>query len=260
MGPMGGLWRLRGQSGALLGIAVWLVLAQAVGALDAPQPGDDATYRPTVMIRKGTSLGSGTIISSVEDETLILTASHVVEGPGPLHVELFRFNVGLERTRNASGFPRKIAATVAARDIDADLAILRVRGQLAFPYVARLGQGEVPPPTGTPVTTIGFDKGEQIIGFSTKIKSVERIDMDRGGGDRPFLITEHPPEHGRSGGGLFRNDGALVGVCVGRIELLKGRKIGLFTSLTNVKALIRAHDDIVGSLSRSNVRTRSAAR
>ena len=260
MVSIGGRKRLRLRAGPLLGIAAWLVLGPAFAAPDAPRPGDDATYRPTVMIRKGNALGTGTIIASVEDETLILTASHVVDEPGPLHVELFRFNLGLERTRSASGFPRRLAAKVAARDIDADLAILRVRGQLALPFVARLGKGEAPPPTGTEVTTIGFDKGAQLIGFSTRIRTVERIDMDRGGGDRPFLITEHPPEHGRSGGGLFRSDGTLVGVCVGRAELFKGRKIGLFTSLTNVKALIRANEDITASLARSTARPRSAAR
>ncbi len=252
--------RRGGRAGFLLGLAAWLALAPSLGALDAPRPGDDATYRPTVMIRKGNAVGSGTIIASVEDETLILTASHVVDEPGPLHVDLYRFNLGLERTRTASGFPRRLAARVAARDVDSDLAILRVRGQLAFPYVARLARGDEPPPPGTAVTTIGFDKGEQIIGFSTRIKSVERIDMDKGGGDRPFLITEHPPEHGRSGGGLFRLDGTLVGVCVGRAELFKGRKIGLFTSLANVKALIRSDDEIVESLARSNARPRSPAR
>jgi hypothetical protein len=110
------------------------------------------------------------------------------------------------------------------------------------------------------VTTIGFDKGEKLIGFATRIKNVERLDMDRGGGERPFLVTEHPPEHGRSGGGLFRPDGALVGVCVGRAEIDKGRKSGLYTTLGNVKALIRANDEIMASLGRSNVLPQSPVR
>ena len=56
---------------------------------DAPVAGDDATYRTTVLVRKGPMLGTGTIVGSVEGEALILTAAHVVEGPGPLRVELF---------------------------------------------------------------------------------------------------------------------------------------------------------------------------
>src|SRR6185437_5818004 len=107
--------RRHGRSAAFLGLAAWLVIdptlsgtgdsptRRAIAATDAPRPGDDATYRPTVMIRKGKALGTGTMIASVEDETLVLTASHVVEGSGPIHVELFRYNMGLERTRDATG-------------------------------------------------------------------------------------------------------------------------------------------------------------
>src|SRR5206468_7425107 len=35
-------------------------------------PDDDATFRPTVIVRKGNSQGSGTVIASVDGETLIL--------------------------------------------------------------------------------------------------------------------------------------------------------------------------------------------
>ena len=106
--------------------------------------------------------------------------------------------------------------------------------------------------------TIGFDKGQRLVGFSTRVRQVERIDMDRGGGVRPFLATEHPPELGRSGGGLFRADGALVGVCVARAEFPKGRKIGLFSTLGNVKALIRSHEDLAAAVARANVAAEKA--
>jgi S1-C subfamily serine protease len=200
------------------------------------------------------------IIASVEGETLILTASHVVEGSGSIFVELNRFNVGLERTRSSAGWPRRLAATILVRDSDADLAILEIKRELAFPYVARLATGTEPPAQGTPVTTIGFDHGDRLIGFSTRIKGVERIDMGQGGGDRPFLVTVDPPEQGRSGGGLFRSDGTLVGVCVARAELEKGRKLGLFSSLGNVRALIKKDDEIQVILNRSIRRSKLLAR
>ena len=53
------------------------------GRLRAPVPWDDATYRATVVVRRGTSQGSGTIIASVDGDTLVLTASHVVKAEGP---------------------------------------------------------------------------------------------------------------------------------------------------------------------------------
>ena len=272
MGTSISVFRRRGRPAPLLGLAALALIGlaavglisppdrPAVAAPDAPRPGDDATYRPTVMIRKGKALGTGTIIASAENETLILTASHVVNEAGPIFVEFFRYNFGVERIKDRSGFPRKYPATIVARDPDTDLAILLIRKQLSFPYVARVATGLDPPPKGTPVTTIGFDKGEQLIGFSTKIRSVEKVDLDRGGGFRSFLVTEDPPEIGRSGGGLFRTDGALVGVCVGRAELAKGRVYGIFTTLANIKSLIRTHDDVAASMARANARPLTPAR
>ncbi len=240
---------------------VLLALGPAAGAVDGPRPGDDATYRPTVMVRKGSALGTGTVIASVEGETLILTAWHVVDGPGPLHVELFRYNLGMERARAAPGFPRHWRASVAARDVDADLAILRIGGQLALPYRARMPRAGEPLAPGTAVATIGFDKGQRLVGFETRTRGVERIDMERGGGDRPFLVTDNAPELGRSGGGLFRADnGALVGVCVARAEPARGRKIGLFSTLGNVKVLLRSHEDLAAAVARANAGGRGPAR
>jgi len=229
-----------------------LVPAQAGEPLDRPAPGDDATYRTTVMVRKGTALGTGTIIGSVEGETLILTAAHVVEESGPLFIELYRYNLGWERTRSTAGFPRRLPATLAARDRDADLAILRVRGQLALPYVVRIAPDDRHIAPGTPVTSIGFDRGEKLIGFPSRVRRFDRVDMDHGGGDRPFLITDHPPEVGRSGGGLFLADGTLVGVCIARAELKPGLVRGLYSTVGNVWNLLEAHDKLAGVVARSN--------
>jgi S1-C subfamily serine protease len=227
----------------------------ALVAADAPRPGDDATFRPTVMVRKGKGVGSGTVIASRDDETIVLTAAHVVDDPGPLTVEFFRFNVGLERARTSKGFPRRIPATIAAADPGADLAILRVRGLLALPYIARLAEGADPPISGTEVTSIGFDHGDRPVGVSTRIRRVDQVDLDKGGGPRPFLVTDHPPELGRSGGGLFRLDGSLVGVCVGRTEIGQ-RKIGLFTSLENIRKLLKDHEDLATAVARAETRGR----
>ena len=236
-----------------LGI-LFLLLPSALASqpLDIPVPGDDATYRPTVVVRKGTALGTGTIIGSVEGETLILTAAHVVEEDGLLHVEFFRYNMGWERSRSVAGFPRKVRASIAARDRDTDLAILRVGGQLEFPYVARIAPGNRSIAPGTPVTSIGFDRGERLIGFPTRVKQVERVDMDRGGGDRAFLITEHPPEVGRSGGGLYLKDGTLIGVCLARAQLKPGPTLGMYSTVSSVRRLLASHEDLASVVARSH--------
>src|ERR1700679_49811 len=103
----------------------------------APVPWDDRTYRPTVVVRRGTSQGSGTIIASVDGETLVLTAAHVVKAEGPVWVELHRYNLGMERQPATSGkWPRTLKASVAAVDTAADLSIVRIGKVAALPFVA----------------------------------------------------------------------------------------------------------------------------
>jgi S1-C subfamily serine protease len=252
-----------GRSGGRVRIVAVLLACLApvlLAAPDAPLPGDDATFRPTVMVHKGSSLGTGTVIASREDETLILTAWHVVAEPGPLTADLNRFNLGLERFRDKAAFPRHLKATIVARDPATDLAILLVKGQLALPFVARIARGDAPPMPGSAVTSIGFDQGARLVGMSTTVRAVERLDLGKGGGVRSFVVTENPPEHGRSGGGLFRPDGALVGVCIARAEFDKGPVEGLFTPLGSVKALLRANEDLARSVARSSARLPSPAR
>ena len=250
---------IRWRFATLLGLAVSLL--SGLEAADLPRPGDDATFRPTVMIRRDNSLGTGTIIASVEGETLVLTASHVVsKTTGTIIVELFRYNFGVEHVQAITGFPRRVEASLIARDEDTDLAILRIKGQLAYPYVARIAKGDAPPAIGAKVTSIGFDKGAKLIGFSTKVRAIDRINMGKGGGFRSFVVTEDPPEVGRSGGGLFLADGALDGVCVGRAEHREGRTLGIFSALGNVRDLIRSDEKIAASIARASRRTRSAAK
>ena len=241
-------------------IAVAAAGLTAMVAADDPRPGDDATYRPTVMIHQDRSIGTGTIIASVEDETLILTAWHVVAGSGPLSVEVNRFNMGMERVRGLSGFPKRVDAAVVVKDVDTDLAILRVRGELAFPFVARIGKGDAPPTAGANVTSIGFDGGAKLIGFATRVRAVERIDLGRGGGFRSFVVTDDPPELGRSGGGLFRADGTLVGVCLARAEPPDRRARGLFSTIGNVRALIRADEAVAAAMARADRKALAASR
>ncbi len=165
--------RFDGKAGSRHFRLAWLVAFVAVSwpaiAADPLKLDNNVTFRPSVIVRQGRSLGTGVIIASVENSTLILTASHVVEGTQPIEIELNRFNLGLEKTRSSAGFPRRVDADLVVRDVDADLAILEIKKELAFPYVAKLAPGVASPDEGTKVMTIGFDKGEKLIGFTTKI-------------------------------------------------------------------------------------------
>jgi len=237
-----------------LGSIVLVLMAPAVEgqAMRRAEPDDDRTFRPTVVVRRNASQGSGTVIASVEGETLILTAAHVVQGEGPLRVELHRYNFGVEKSAPSASFPLAVKAEVAATDPDGDLAVVRVRGCPPLPYVARLAPGDEEPTRGSSVTSVGVDEGTKLSSWRTEVGGVVWLEMHEGAAGRPFLILMKPPLHGRSGGGLFRPDGCLVGVCVGRIETLKqngkiaileqNRQLGLFASSASIRRMLRDHD------------------
>lgn len=261
-GPSGTRRRARAVVAAL---ALAGLAAGAVGA----GPEDDRTFRPTVIVRRGDAQGSGTVVASVAGETLVLTAAHVVQGSGAVEVELHRFNLGLERSLPAEGWPVRLPGAVAAADPAGDVAVVRVAGRRALPFVARLAAVGDEPGPGAVVTSIGVDGGARLDGWPTRVRGVSWFAMGAGPegpaavdpgrppargragarpdpalAERPFLITDRAPEPGRSGGGLFLDDGRLAGVCVGRIDGGRGRPRarGVFAAPETVRRLLRDHD------------------
>lgn len=204
-----------------------------------PTKADDLTFRPTVKLRKGNSCGTGSLIASQAGETLILTAAHVVEGPGELLVELHRYNVGLERNEPGVGWPKTYTAEVVQADKEADVALVSLFGVRRLPHLAALAEKTAVVKPGQHVVSVGIDRGERLQSWETRVQG--QVQLNRGGEGKvqPFLVTEKAPEHGRSGGGLFRDDGRLVGVCVGRIELDNQPAVGLFASLESVRRLLK---------------------
>jgi len=238
--------------GPWFAVAFWLAGGVAPAAEPAralspdsarrPSPHDNFTFRPTVIVRKGPAQGSGTIVSSVKGTTFVLTAAHVVKERGPLVVELHRYNVGREREPNHGEWPRKCPGEIVARDTAADLAVLRLGGLPALPYVARLAVEDDTPARGALLTSVGIDRGSRLTSWNTRLRSVTWLALEGERADRPFFITEHPPEHGRSGGGLYVAGGGLIGVCVGRLEKKTGSAIGFFASADSIRRLLRDYD------------------
>jgi S1-C subfamily serine protease len=140
-----------------------------------------------------------------------------------------------------------------ALDKASDLAVLRVSGFEPMPYVARLAPPGVEAPPGLAVVSVGIDLGETLASWGSRVVEPVRIDLNRGGGARPFLLVEKPPEHGRSGGGLFAPDGSVVGVCIGRAEVIRGRRLGVFASGRSIQKLLR-ENDLDGAVARSIAR------
>jgi S1-C subfamily serine protease len=198
--------------------------------------------RPTVQIRGGAVRGSGTILFSVPDETLILTAAHVVRDPVGLMVELHRYNLGgpLTGLTAGGGWPRLVPATLVAADPAADVAVVRIVGTVALPHVARFDPAAEEPAEGDVLTSVGIDRTLFLGRWTTTARGTAMVDVGKGGGARRFILTTRYPDHGRSGGGLYRADGAVVGVCVGQLSVRPGQpKVGLFASAESIRRLLR---------------------
>ncbi|MGE3821446.1 MAG: serine protease [Isosphaeraceae bacterium] len=258
-----------------LGLTLWFT---AIARAEGP---DDLTFRPTVLVRQGDAAGTGTVIASIPGETLVLTASHVAtaEGGTPI-VEVHRYNLGLERSRPAEGWPVRLPAEIVARDPAGDVAVLRIVGKTAMPHVARLARpGEVAH-RGAVVTSVGIDGADHLSSWIARVVETswfvmepvtsrddpdlslgvaggsgrsdrKGIGADPTGPERPFLLTTRAPVQGRSGGGLFDSNAFLIGVCVGRLEAGPGRGQGVFASGESVRRLLREHD-LEASLARSD--------
>ncbi len=136
-------------------------------------------------------------------------------------------------------------AEVVVTDTAADVALVRMQYKTAIPYTARLNLEAKEPIPADILTSVGLVSGTNLTGWRTDIKGQARIDLatftHRGpqGDPRVFTVTTKPPEFGRSGGGLFRPDGSLVGVAVGRLRINDRPEVGVFASLASIRRLVR---------------------
>ena len=110
---------------------------------------------------------------------------------------MHRYNVGRERTKTIPGsWPRPVAATLAAADSAADLAVLRLRNLGELPFVARLASDRTQPAPDSVVNSVGIDLGAKLTIWTTRLVETVWFELDESDEERPFLITVHTPEHG----------------------------------------------------------------
>lgn len=170
---------------------------------------------------KFVGFGSGTIISSTEEESIILTCAHIfhIEGTRtqpapsrfPRRITVDLFDGQINGTNPAQVHPvGTVEGQVMDYDFTTDVGLVRIRPG------KRLPASPVAPPTwrprkGLPMITVGCSQGNDATAWSTRITSVGSTTIDR----RTYQAIEcqHAPKVGRSGGGLYTEDGYLVGVC-----------------------------------------------
>jgi thiol-disulfide isomerase/thioredoxin len=178
-----------------------------------------ASVRIRVEDPDGHSCGSGTIIDSRDGEALILTCGHLFrdsKGQGKIDVDLF----GPGGQQRVEG--RLVSYDSESRDIG--LVAIRAPGPVVTARVAPPGYRL---DRGTPVASVGCNDGDAPTVRRSQINS-----LDKFAGPSNIQVAGQPVE-GRSGGGLFTNEGYVIGVCNAADP---SDREGLFAALNSIYA------------------------
>ncbi len=161
-----------------------------------------ATVRIRVDEENSTAYGTGTIVDVHGDEALVLTCGHLfreMKLHSQLTIDLFP---GRAQPMNVEA--KLIDFTANAGDVDIGLLIFKL--PYAIEPVPLLPQRESLS-VGQPAFSFGCDHGENPTRRDTQVKSVNRYL------GAPNVEIAGAPAVGRSGGGLFDQQGRLIGVC-----------------------------------------------
>lgn len=183
-----------------------------------------STVRLRVRDSGGQNFGTGTIIDSQPGQTLVLTCGH-----------LFRqASTGQQVGVEVDLFPRggkveTLVGQVVAYDLDADVGLVSVPSQQPLPATP-LASPRKPLQVGESLVSIGCSKGDDPTREVVKSTALNKFQ----GPDN--IECTGLPVQGRSGGGLFRENGELVGICI-LADDKAGR--GIYAALNPVYALLQ---------------------
>lgn len=164
-----------------------------------PSDPQGATVRIRVEEPRHESVGTGTIIDSINGEALVLTCGHLFrENQGQSQITVETFLNGQIQT-----YP---ATLIDFQAKDMDIGLIAFRPNASIP-VARLIPKNRALTEGQPVFSWGCDRGAAPSRRDSKITKLNRYL------GAPNVEVGGEPVEGRSGGGLFDENGELIGVC-----------------------------------------------
>ncbi|MCA9246582.1 MAG: trypsin-like peptidase domain-containing protein [Planctomycetales bacterium] len=211
--------------------------APAAGTAQPPSELSVELVAATVRIRvedpDGHSYGTGTIVDARQGEALILTCGHLFRdsgGKGLVTVDFQRNGQAATATARLLGF-----------DLKRDLGVLTFRPEGEV-RVAPLAPADRRVACGDWVMNVGCNHGAAPSPRSSRI-----TDIDKYLGPANFEVSGTPVE-GRSGGGLFNQQGELIGICYAADP---EDNEGVYAALTSIHAEV-ARLNLSKVLSRSS--------
>jgi thiol-disulfide isomerase/thioredoxin len=188
-----------------------------------PHPAE-TVVRIKIIGNNSTGFGSGTIIHSTPQQSLILTCAHIFKLEGrrqasprefPRKIVVDLFDGKLRGTNPAQvNFLESVAGEAVDYDFDRDVGLIRIRPGRKLP-ASRVVPAHWEPknkPLPMKMLTMGCSEGHDATAWYTKILNPR---MQGLAGNQVYEAIEcwNAPMQGRSGGGLFTTDFYIAGVC-----------------------------------------------
>ena len=182
----------------------------------------ETVVRIRVLGNGSIGFGSGTIIDSNSEEALILTCAHVfkLDGlrqqphpsrfPKKVMIDLFDGHLKGEKPAHVT-FTEAMEGTVVDYDFTLDVALVKISPGRRIPH-ARVVPAHWTPAQRMSMLTVGCSEGRDASVWKTMILKPKMKGLS-GNPNYEAIECTTAPKQGRSGGGLFTDDGYVAGVC-----------------------------------------------
>ncbi|WP_165219445.1 thioredoxin domain-containing protein [Aquisphaera insulae] len=196
-------------------------VADRAATFKNPKPWE-TVVRIRVESKGSIGFGSGTIISSTPEESIILTCAHIfkLEGqrqqappdrfPRPIYVDLFDGKLHGEEPASVH-FVERVKGKAIDYDFDLDVGLIRIRPGRRLP-ASRVVPAYWKPLARMGMITVGCSEGNDATAWSTVIVNPQMRGLS---GHQAYEALEctRAPKQGRSGGGIYTSNGYIAGVC-----------------------------------------------
>lgn len=189
-------------------------------AFENPKPWE-TVVRIRVLAQGSVGFGSGTVIHSSSNEALILTCAHIFKldgqrqvSPGrfPRKIMVDLFDGKLHGQKPAQvHFVETIPGQALDYDFSTDVGLIRIRPGRRLP-AARVVPAHWHPQARMLMYTVGCSEGQDATAWSTVVLNPRMRGLS-GNPNYEAIECKYAPKQGRSGGGLFTQDGYIAGVC-----------------------------------------------
>jgi hypothetical protein len=166
--------------------------------------------------------GSGTVIHSTPQESVILTCAHIFKlergpqahpskFPRRVTVDLFDGRLSGVKKNQVHYSNETLEAQVIDYDFNRDVGLIRIRPGRRLPF-ARVVPPDWKPKERMEMITVGCSEGQDATAWDTVILNPSMRGLS-GNGAYEAIECMVAPKQGRSGGGLFTSKGFVAGVC-----------------------------------------------